>query len=89
MSLINFMISLGQGGAALFPFINGQIANKLGIIGMMPFTLGLSLAMLLSWPFMPSTGPTINALTVYRQWKQKKSAQKEHIEVCQVPNEKI
>jgi hypothetical protein len=81
---------LGQGGAALFPFMTGQIASKVGVIGMMPFTLGLSLAMLFSWIFIPSTGPTINVLTVYKRWKLRRRNRKADVETdVEAPCEKL
>ncbi|KAG2186410.1 hypothetical protein INT43_002848 [Umbelopsis isabellina] len=58
-TVIGFLAALGQGGAALFPFITGEIASTAGVIGMMPFTLALTVSMLISWIFMPNVGPPL------------------------------
>ncbi|CAO3670492.1 unnamed protein product [Umbelopsis ramanniana] len=86
---IGFLVGLGQGGAALFPFVNGQIAGKAGIIGMMPFTLALSLAMLASWIFMPSNGPSLNIFEIYKQRKPKSKNQTADLETNAVVAEKV
>lgn len=45
---------LGAGGAALFPFITGQVAGKLGILIMPIACIIMSIAMLILWVFLPS-----------------------------------
>ncbi|KAH8556535.1 major facilitator superfamily domain-containing protein [Umbelopsis sp. PMI_123] len=86
---IGFLVGLGQGGAALFPFVNGQIASKAGVIGMMPFTLALTIAMLASWIFMPNNGATMNVYQIYRQRKLKKNNRTADIESNIVVCEKV
>ncbi|KAG2189077.1 hypothetical protein INT44_004219 [Umbelopsis vinacea] len=86
---IGFLVGLGQGGAALFPFVNGQIASKAGVIGMMPFTLALSLAMLATWLFMPSIGPSLNFIELYKQRKLKSNNRTADLEANTVASDKV
>jgi fucose permease len=53
--------SLGSGGAALFPFITGQIAGRYGIL-IMPISCAvMSVLMLILWAFIPSDKPFFGA----------------------------
>lgn len=73
----------------MFPFVNGQIASKAGVIGMMPFTLALSLAMLVSWIFMPSNGPSMNITEIYKQRKLRSKNQTADLEANAVVADKV
>jgi hypothetical protein len=53
--------SLGSGGAALFPFITGQIAGKYGILIMPGVCASLTVIMLILWAFIPSDKPFFGA----------------------------
>ena len=46
--------STGAGGAALFPFVTGQVAGKFGILSMPIVCLAMSVAMQILWTFVPS-----------------------------------
>jgi hypothetical protein len=52
---------LGAGGAALFPFITGQIAGKFGIIILPTTCIAMSIVMLILWVFIPSDKPFFGA----------------------------
>jgi hypothetical protein len=52
---------LGAGGAALFPFITGQIAGKFGILIMPAACVAMSAVMLVLWCFIPSDKPLFGA----------------------------
>ncbi|KAI8884426.1 MFS general substrate transporter [Backusella circina FSU 941] len=54
---IGFIAALGSGGAALFPFITGQIAGKFGIISMPTVCLVMTSVMIVLWAFVPSNKP--------------------------------
>ncbi|KAK9704092.1 hypothetical protein K7432_010384 [Basidiobolus ranarum] len=54
---IGFMAALGAGGAALFPFIVGQIAGELGIVVMPAAVIALATIMMVLWAFIPSDRP--------------------------------
>ncbi|KAI8876627.1 MFS general substrate transporter [Backusella circina FSU 941] len=58
---IGFMSALGSGGAALFPFITGQIAGIFGIYTMPTVCLVLVTIMLILWAFVPSNKPFFGA----------------------------
>ncbi|KAI9254161.1 major facilitator superfamily domain-containing protein [Helicostylum pulchrum] len=58
---IGFMAALGAGGAALFPFITGQVAGKFGIIIMPAACIAMSAAMMVLWVFIPSDKPLFGA----------------------------
>jgi hypothetical protein len=45
---------LGAGGAALFPFLTGQVAGKFGILIMPTACIIMSVMMLALWIFLPS-----------------------------------
>lgn len=48
-SAIGFMASLGAGGAALFPWIAGNLADGLGLWAILPYIIGLTVAVLALW----------------------------------------
>ncbi|KAG2213340.1 hypothetical protein INT46_007199 [Mucor plumbeus] len=58
---IGFMAALGAGGAALFPFITGQVAGKFGILIMPAACVAMSAVMLVLWCFIPSDKPLFGA----------------------------
>ncbi|KAI7898910.1 major facilitator superfamily domain-containing protein [Cokeromyces recurvatus] len=58
---IGFMAALGAGGAALFPFITGQVAGKLGILIMPIACIIMSIIMLVLWIFIPTDRPFFDA----------------------------
>ncbi|KAG2198730.1 hypothetical protein INT47_005415 [Mucor saturninus] len=58
---IGFMAALGAGGAALFPFITGQVAGKFGILIMPTACIAMSVGMLILWVFIPSDKPLFGA----------------------------
>ncbi|KAI9490458.1 major facilitator superfamily domain-containing protein [Zychaea mexicana] len=51
---IGFMAGTGAGGAALFPFITGQIAGRFGILSMPAVCLAMAVVMQILWTFVPS-----------------------------------
>ncbi|KAI7860296.1 major facilitator superfamily domain-containing protein [Circinella umbellata] len=51
---IGFIAGTGAGGAALFPFITGQVAGKFGILSMPIVCLAMSVTMQILWTFVPS-----------------------------------
>jgi fucose permease len=48
-SAIGFMASLGAGGAAFFPWIAGNLAEGIGLWAILPYTIGLTVAVLAVW----------------------------------------
>ena len=46
---IGFMASLGAGGAAFFPWIAGNLAEGIGLWAILPYTIGLTVAVLAVW----------------------------------------
>ncbi|KAG9248032.1 major facilitator superfamily domain-containing protein [Calycina marina] len=53
VSAIGFAAAFGGGGAALFPFIVGAIAQEKGVQALQPVTLALLVAILLLWCLLP------------------------------------
>ncbi|KAI9269146.1 major facilitator superfamily domain-containing protein [Phascolomyces articulosus] len=51
---IGFMAGTGAGGAALFPFITGQVAGKFGILSMPGVCLVMAVTMQILWMIVPS-----------------------------------
>ncbi|GAB5588985.1 hypothetical protein Unana1_03885 [Umbelopsis nana] len=60
---VGFLVAFGQGGAAFFPFISGQIIDKAGVPNIMPYTLGLAIVMYISWLFIPTPQSTFAIFT--------------------------
>ncbi|KAK4518508.1 uncharacterized protein ATC70_008726 [Mucor velutinosus] len=58
---IGFVAALGAGGAALFPFLTGQVAGKFGILIMPAACIVMSAVMLVLWCFIPSDRPLFGA----------------------------
>ncbi|KAI8373759.1 major facilitator superfamily domain-containing protein [Blakeslea trispora] len=58
---IGFMAALGAGGAALFPFLTGQVAGHYGILIMPMACIIMSVVMLILWAFVPSDKPLFAA----------------------------
>ncbi|KAI8079598.1 major facilitator superfamily domain-containing protein [Gilbertella persicaria] len=58
---IGFMAALGAGGAALFPFLTGQVAGHYGILIMPAACIAMSVLMLVLWVFIPSDRPFFGA----------------------------
>ncbi|KAI8980549.1 major facilitator superfamily domain-containing protein [Pilobolus umbonatus] len=54
---LGFMSALGAGGAALFPFIMGQISGRIGINSMPQVCIVITTVMLLLWACVPSDRP--------------------------------
>lgn len=48
-SAIGFMASLGAGGAALFPWVAGNLAEGLGLWAILPYAIGLTAMILILW----------------------------------------
>ena len=48
-SAIGFMASLGAGGAAFFPWIAGNLAEGFGLWAILPYVIGLTVAVLAVW----------------------------------------
>jgi fucose permease len=48
-SAIGFMASLGAGGAAFFPWIAGNLAEGFGLWAILPYVIGLTVAVLVVW----------------------------------------
>lgn len=53
VSAIGFAAAVGGGGAAIFPFAVGAIANSRGLQVLQPFALALLVAILLLWCVLP------------------------------------
>ncbi|OKL59638.1 hypothetical protein UA08_05310 [Talaromyces atroroseus] len=53
VSSIGFAAALGGTGAAIFPFAVGAIAQAKGVQVLQPFVLGLLIAVLAAWLFLP------------------------------------
>lgn len=53
MSAIGFAAALGGGGAAVFPFAVGAIAQARGVQVLEPFALALLVAILALWCLLP------------------------------------
>ncbi|GAB5588294.1 hypothetical protein Unana1_03194 [Umbelopsis nana] len=60
---VGFLVGFGQGGVAFFPFINGQVIDKAGIKGMMPYELGVGIATAIIWILVPSPVPMFSFLS--------------------------
>lgn len=56
-----FNFSFGAGGAALFPFITGQVAGKFGILIMPTACIVMAVTMMILWAFIPSDKPMFGA----------------------------
>ena len=56
-SSIGFLASLGSMGAALFPWLTGNIAQLLGLWALLPFVILLALLMIVFWLFLHSSAP--------------------------------
>ncbi|ORY00106.1 MFS general substrate transporter [Basidiobolus meristosporus CBS 931.73] len=54
---IGFMSALGAGGAALFPFLTGQIAGGFGILVLPLAAIAMSTMMMVLWIYVPSDKP--------------------------------
>ncbi|KAI8143552.1 major facilitator superfamily domain-containing protein [Fennellomyces sp. T-0311] len=52
---IGFIAGTGAGGAALFPFITGQVAGKFGILAMPAVCLTMTVTMQIVWTFIPAS----------------------------------
>ena len=48
-SAIGFLASLGSMGAALFPWLAGNLAQAVGLWSLMPYVIALTLAMMVFW----------------------------------------
>ena len=48
-SAVGFMASLGAGGAAFFPWVAGNLAQRLGLWAVLPTAIGTALMVLLLW----------------------------------------
>ena len=48
-SAIGFLVSLGSMGAALFPWLAGNLAQAVGLWSLMPYVITLSIAMMVFW----------------------------------------
>ena len=53
VSAIGFAAAFGGGGAAIFPFVVGAIANAKGVKVLQPFALALLVAILALWCLLP------------------------------------
>ena len=53
VTAIGFAAAIGGGGAAIFPFAVGAIAQKAGVSVLMPFALGLLIVDLALWLALP------------------------------------
>ncbi|KAI8090345.1 major facilitator superfamily domain-containing protein [Thamnidium elegans] len=58
---IGFMSAFGAGGAALFPFITGQVAGRFGILIMPTACIVMAVTMMILWAFIPSDKPMFGA----------------------------
>lgn len=54
MQKLVLLYRLGAGGAALFPFVTGQVSGKYGILAMPAVCLFMTITMLILWIFVPS-----------------------------------
>ncbi|KAI8143553.1 major facilitator superfamily domain-containing protein [Fennellomyces sp. T-0311] len=57
---IGFIAGTGAGGAALFPFITGQVAGKFGILAMPAVCLSMAVTMQVLWTFVPSSKESVS-----------------------------
>ncbi|HEV2661217.1 MAG TPA: hypothetical protein VGU68_11485, partial [Ktedonobacteraceae bacterium] len=48
-SAIGFLASLGSMGAALFPWLAGNLAQRIGLWSLLPFVMALTVCMLGLW----------------------------------------
>jgi len=46
---VGFMASLGSMGAALFPWLAGNLAQRVGLWSLLPYVIGLTAVMLCLW----------------------------------------
>jgi hypothetical protein len=53
---------LGSSGAAIFPFLTGQITAKFGLLAVPVACLIMSSVMMCLWMFLPSDRPFFGAL---------------------------
>ncbi len=60
---IGFIASFGSVGAALFPWLAGNIAQWFGLWLLMPYIIALSAAMLAFWLVLPQAGQSPDATT--------------------------
>lgn len=64
-SAIGFMASLGSMGAALFPWVAGNLAERVGLWTILPYVIALTTSMLIFWlalqsqPATPEAGPVL------------------------------
>ncbi|KAI8889264.1 MFS general substrate transporter [Backusella circina FSU 941] len=58
----NHLNSLGSSGAAIFPFLTGQITSKFGLLAVPVACLIMSSVMMCLWMFLPSDRPFFGAL---------------------------
>jgi fucose permease len=56
-SAIGFVASLGSMGAALLPWIAGNLAEGLGLWSLLPYVIGLTLLMLVVWMILQARHP--------------------------------
>ena len=59
---IGFLACLGSGGAAIFPWLAGNLVGHLGYWFLLPFALALTLLMWSLWFFLSRT-PTVQPET--------------------------
>jgi hypothetical protein len=57
-----YMCRLGSSGAAIFPFLTGQITAKFGLLAVPVACLIMSSVMMCLWMFLPSDRPFFSAI---------------------------
>ncbi len=61
-SAIGFLASLGSMGAALFPWLAGNLAQALGLWSLLPYVIVLTIAMSLLWLTIQRQKPALNTV---------------------------
>jgi len=61
-SAIGFLASLGSMGAALFPWLAGNLAQAVGLWSLMPYVITLTIAMLLLWLTLQRQPSSLNTV---------------------------
>ena len=61
-SAIGFLVSFGSMGAALFPWLAGNLAQSLGLWSLMPYVIALTIAMMVFWITLQRQSPAHSTL---------------------------
>ena len=61
-SAIGFLVSFGSMGAALFPWLAGNLAQAVGLWSLMPYVITLTIAMMVFWLTLQRQSPSYSTL---------------------------